>query len=310
MIGGGRIGGSRIGARMLGGDLLAPDAASRTIPWMVAVMAFVAALALALALAVEAAAARFGTGLAGNVTIEIPHADSDAATAQRAQAVVAAVAAVPGVLSAAAVPREVTAKLVEPWLGADLAGLGQVGAGLPLPTLVDVRVDAGDPPRGGTLAAVVGAISPDIRIDDHRVWVDQLLGWVTAVRLAAGAVLFGAVVGIGLTVALATRAALAIHREVIEILHVIGAQDRYIASQFQRQALWMGLQGGAAGAALAAALMLLIGTAGMIMRSGLLPALEFGTREWIAVGLLPVAAAVIAVFVARAVVLRALARMM
>ncbi|WP_374444713.1 cell division protein FtsX [Stella sp.] len=295
---------------MIGGGLLAPDAASRTIPWMVAVMAFVAALALALALAVEAAAARFGAGLAGNVTIEIPHAESDAATAARAQAVVTALAAVPGVLSAAAVPRETTARLVEPWLGADLAGLGQAGSALPLPTLVDVRVDPSDPPREGTLAAVVGAVAPDIRVDDHHLWVDQILGWVTAVRLAAGTVLLGAVLGIGLTVALATRAALAIHREVIEILHVIGAHDSYIARQFQRQALWMGLQGGAAGAALAAVLMMLIGTAGMIVRTGLLPALEFGTREWLAVGLLPVAAAAIAVVVARKVVLRALARTM
>lgn len=295
---------------IVGGNLFATDSATRTIPWMVAVMVFVAALALALSLAVEAAAARFGQGLSGNVTIEVPHAGSDEATTARAQAVVAALAGVPGVISAAAVPREVTARLIEPWLGAELAGLGRSDTGLPLPTLIDVRVDSGNPPREGTLAAVVGAISPQIRVDDHRVWVEQLLGWVTAVRLAAGTVLLGALLGIGLTVALATRAALAIHREVIEILHIIGAQDRYIARQFQRQALWMGLQGGAMGAAAAAVLMVLIGTAGMIVRSGLLPALEFGTREWVAVGLLPVASAVIAVFVARAVVLRALARIM
>lgn len=295
---------------MIGGGLLAPDAATRTIPWMVAVMAFVAALALALALAVEAAAARFGTGLSGNVTIEVPQGESDEATATQVRAVLTALAAVPGVLSATAVPREATARLVEPWLGADLAGLGQSGVGLPLPTLIDVRVDPGDPPRAGTLTALVGAVSPDIRVDDHRVWVDQLLGWVTAVRLAAGTVLLGAILGVGLTVALATHAALAIHREVIEILHIIGARDSYIARQFQRQALWMGLQGGAIGAALAAVLMVLIGTAGMIVRSGLLPVLEFGTREWVAVALLPVATALIAVFVARAVVLRALARIM
>ena len=75
-----------------------------------------------------------------------------------------------------AVPREATARLVEPWLGADLAGLGQSGVGLPIPTLIDVRVDPADPPRDGILTALVGAVSPDIRVDDHRVWVDQLLG--------------------------------------------------------------------------------------------------------------------------------------
>lgn len=53
-----------------------------------------------------------------------------------------------------------------------------------------------------------------------------------------------ALLGIVLTIALATQAALEIHREVIEILHIIGARDTYIATQFQLQALRMGLQGG------------------------------------------------------------------
>lgn len=294
----------------MSGRLLARDAATRTMPWMVAVMAFIAALALALALAVESAAARFGAGLSGNVTVEIPHADVPAAAEARAAAVVAAVGKVPGVLSASAIPRAATAKLVEPWLGADLAGSGLAGAGLPLPTLVDVRIDAAAPPAAGALAAAVAAVGPNIRVDDHRQWLDRLLGWVMAVRVAAAAVLACAVLGIVLTIALATRAALAIHREVIEILHVIGAQDGYIARQFQRQALWLGFRGGVIGAALAAFLVLLIGTAGMQLQSGMLPALDLGLREWGAVAALPVAAALIAVTVARVIVMRALRRMM
>ena len=291
-------------------NLLARDAATRTMPWMVAVMAFIAALALALALAVESAAARFGAGLSGNVTIEVPHADVPAAAEARANAVVAAITKVRGVLSASVIPRSATAKLVEPWLGADLAGSGLADAGLPLPTLVDVRVDTAQPPGVETLADAVASVGPDIRVDDHRIWLDRLLGWVMAVRVAAAAVLACAVLGIVLTIALATRAALAIHREVIEILHIIGARDGYIARQFQRQALWMGLRGGAIEAALAALLVLVLGTAGMQFQGGLLPALDLGAREWGAVAILPIAAAVIAVVVARIIVMRSLRRMM
>ena len=295
---------------MSAGSVLGRDAASRTMPWIVAVMAFIAGLALALSLAVEGAAGRFAAGISGNMTIEIPHAELAGAAESRANAVVAAVARIPGVVSATIVPRAETAKLVEPWLGADLAGSGIAGTALPIPTLVDIRLDTGNPPADGALAAAMAAISPDIRVDDHRIWLDQLLGWVTAVRLTAGAVLICAAIGIVLTIVLATRAALAIHRDVIEILHIIGAQDGYIARQFQFQALRMGFQGGVAGAALAALLVLVIGLAGLSMRSGLLPALDLGFREWMVVATLPLAAALIAVVVARIVVMRALARMM
>ncbi|MGE0718264.1 MAG: cell division protein FtsX, partial [Alphaproteobacteria bacterium] len=208
--------------------IIGRDSATRTMPWMVAVMAFVAALALALSLAVEAAAARFGAGLAGSVTVEVPAAETPAAGEARAAAAAAALRTVPGVLSAAVIAREATARLVEPWLGADLAG----GA-LPLPVLIDLRVDPSQPPAPGALATALARVGPDISVDDHRLWLDRLLAWVDAVRLGALAVLACAVVGIVLTVALATRAALAIHRDVIEILHMIGAQDRYIARQFQ-----------------------------------------------------------------------------
>lgn len=294
----------------MSGRPLARDAATRTMPWMVAVMAFIAALSLALSLAVESAAARFGAGLTGNVTVEVPYSEVPGAAEAQAATVASSVTRLPGVLSADVIPKAATAKLVEPWLGADLAGSGLEGTGLPLPTLVDVRVDSGHPPDPDALAAVAAAAGPGIRIDDHRMWLDRLLGWVMAVRVAAMAALACAVIGIVLTIALATRAALAIHREVIEILHVIGAQDGYIARQFQHQALWMGLRGGVIGAALAAFLILLIGTAGMQLPSGLLPALEMGAREWGSVAALPLAAALIAVIVARVIVMRALRRMM
>ena len=40
---------------------------------------------------------------------------------------------------------------------------------------------------------------------------------------------------------------MAANRPVIEVLHFIGARDRYIAGQFQRHFLWLGLKGGAIG---------------------------------------------------------------
>src|SRR5207248_10093943 len=64
-----------------------------------------------------------------------------------------------------------------------------------------------------------------------------------------------------LSVTFATRGAMAANRPVIEVLHFVGAKDGFIAGQFQRHFLWLGLKGGAMGGAAA---MLLFAIAGLL----------------------------------------------
>ena len=50
-----------------------------------------------------------------------------------------------------------------------------------------------------------------------------------------------------LSVAFATRGAMATNRPIVELLHFVGAKDGFIASQFQRHFLVLGLEGGLLG---------------------------------------------------------------
>jgi cell division transport system permease protein len=54
-----------------------------------------------------------------------------------------------------------------------------------------------------------------------------------------------------LSVTFATRGVMATNRQVIEVLHFIGAKNSFIAGHFQRHFLLLGLQGGAIGGGLA-----------------------------------------------------------
>ncbi|MCC2110912.1 MAG: ABC transporter permease, partial [Hyphomicrobiales bacterium] len=50
-----------------------------------------------------------------------------------------------------------------------------------------------------------------------------------------------------LSVVFATRGAMAGNRTVVEVLHFVGAEDGFIAGQFQRHFMVLGLKGGLAG---------------------------------------------------------------
>jgi cell division transport system permease protein len=281
------------------------DGSARFLPWLIALMVYLAALATSGALVLDGALARWDNGLSGTLTVAIPASAADDGVA----AALTVLKATPGVTAAAALDRNATARLVEPWLGA-----GVSAAELPLPRLIDVRTDVANAIDFGALRARLAAAAPGAVLDDHRLWLGRLRGLVRSVEATA----LGIVSLIGtaavLTVVFTTRAGLAMHREVIELLHIMGARDRYIAAQFQREALRLGLTGGLLGLALAVMTLLGLGHAAEAPQAlaqglALLPALQLEPWHWAALAAVPVAAAIIAMLTARFTVLGALARL-
>jgi cell division transport system permease protein len=106
-----------------------------------------------------------------------------------------------------------------------------------------------------------------------------------------------------------TRTGLAVHHEVIEVLHLIGARDSYIANGFAYHAWWTGLRGGLFGAILAAASMLVLTIAATKLAPGLLPGMSLSPIDWLLLASLPPFAGLLAAATARFIVMRALARM-
>src|SRR6185369_13377142 len=94
--------------------------------------------------------------------------------------------------------------------------------------------------------------APGARVEDHGEWIDDALGFLLSLQFLAAAMSILALAVAAMTVVFVTRTGLAIHRSVIEIVHVIGAPDAYIAQQFQAQSLRLGIVGGIIGVGLAA----------------------------------------------------------
>jgi cell division transport system permease protein len=277
------------------------DSSGRYLPLLVAIMVYLAALAVAGALAMAKLAERWDSGLAGALTVQLPAAAADE---HSLEAVLAALAATPGVLAAEPMGDQAMTALLEPWLGNAL-----LTDDLPLPRLIAVTIDPAAPPDVAALQERLEALAPGVLVDDHQRWLSRLLDLARAVELMALVVVLLVVLAASIMVVFVTRMGLAAHQRSIELLHLIGAQDAYVARQFQNHALRFGLRGGLIG--LVAALPTLYFARLLLQRidSGLLPELDFRPYEWACFVLLPVAAALVTMLTARVTVLRTLARL-
>jgi cell division transport system permease protein len=140
------------------------------------------------------------------------------------------------------VDREATARLLEPWLGSGL-DIDE----LPVPRLVIVTLDQASPPDFAAMRQLLQAEVPGVSLDDHRTWVNRLVAMARTTVTLGMAVLALMLSATVLTVVFATRGAMAGNGHIIEVLHFVGAEARFIASQFRRHFLITGMKGAAAG---------------------------------------------------------------
>lgn len=282
------------------------DPSGRFLPWLIALMVYLAALALVCAMAMAKMVERWDSGLSGSITVQIPPPETSVPGAQ--EAVVANVIEMlldtQGVRSADVLDPDEIATLLEPWLGAG-AAYGE----LPLPTLISVGVDPAAAPDYSDLALRLARVAPGAVLDDHQSWLGQLLDLARTIELVAALIVFLVGASAVAMVVFATRMGLAIHSRVIELLHLIGALDAYVAREFETHALKLALRGGTFGLLLAIATVALVARLFERLESVLLPELTLTPIEWAALAMLPLAISVVAMLTARFTVLGNLGRM-
>ncbi|HEX5377726.1 MAG TPA: ABC transporter permease [Phenylobacterium sp.] len=270
-----------------------PEADSRdgALIFVVATLCFLACLTALSVLAADRAARGWTDQLRAQATVIVrPKASEtpDSAAARAAETL----AGVPGVSEARALEKEKAQALVAPWLG-DVSDLDD----LPVPRLVAVDLDPKAPATADALSKALKAQGLDAVVDDHSVWTKDI---AKAARLArwVGLGVFALIAAAaGAVVAFATRAGLQARRDVVEVLHLAGAENVFIARLFQvrfaRMAARAGLFG-AGGAAIMALVLRLAGGPG-----GLTPVLPVAWIDIVAILPCPAVAALVAAISAR-----------
>ena len=215
--------------------------AGRALIFVIAIMTFLSCLTLGAVTLVRGAAATWEGQISREATIQIKPADGlDMEQALKSAQEIAL--RFKGVTGASIVDREATARLLEPWLGKGL-DIDE----LPVPRLVVVTIDTARPPDFASMRNLIKAQIPSASLDDHRSWVDRLIAMAhmtVTIGVAVLALMLSATV---LSVVFATRGAMAGNGHIIEVLHFVGADARFIAAEFRGHFLMMGLKGAAAG---------------------------------------------------------------
>lgn len=226
---------------------------STALIFVIAIMTFLACLTLGAVTVVRDSAASWQLQIAREATIQIrPDEGLDMEAAL--ETVQVAASGFDGVRDARIVDKEATARLLEPWLGAGL----DIDA-LPVPRLVIITIDPASPPDFASIRTAIKAAVPQAVLEDHRNWVDRL------VAMARTTVYFGIVVltlvlaATALAVIFATRGAMSGNGHIIEVLHFVGAEGKFIANEFSRRFFFTGVKGALAGGLAALALFISVG---------------------------------------------------
>ena len=237
------------------GAIIPSSAASLTsLTVTLAVMSYLACLAIGALILVDRAVANWTSGLAREMTVQVRMV-GDANIQQELEKARAIVSDFPGVVQVDVLDEEASARLLEPWLGTRSL------EGLPLPRLIRVLADTSNPPDTEALEKALSEVK-GARLDTHRKWEAELTRMARALSVLSYAVLGLISISAIAIVIFATRAVLQANRHIVDLLHLVGARDSYIARQIDGRFLRTGMLSGLIGVGLGLFTFLLLGLLG------------------------------------------------
>jgi len=263
-----------------------------------AAMAFLAVFALALSMASGQLAERWSQTLAQTATLRISTPPGE--IADQTATVLEVLRTTPGIASTRVLESDEQRALLEPWFGPDLP----VEA-LALPRLIEI-IEAPEGFDAVGLRLRLAAEAPGAVLDDHTHWRRPLVQAAGGLRMLAVLSVVLIAGTMAAMIALAASASLAANAQVIRVLRLVGAQDRFIARAFVRRFALRGFLGAALGTALALAGILLLPAAQEA--GGFFSELGFHDSGWLVPLVIPPLAGLVAWAATQATALRVLKR--
>jgi cell division transport system permease protein len=215
----------------------------RSLTLVITIMCFLACLTAGAVYMMNQSAAAWLRDIASEITVQV-EATARTPIEPKLKEVAVFLGKQPGVVGVKTLSAQDSGALLEPWLG-------QSGAlkDLPIPRLIAIEIDRNAPPDLATLRqSLTRQFKDGVVLDDHRQWQQQIRTVTRSFALGGLAILLLVAAATTAIIVSATRSALASNREIVEVLHFVGATDKFIAREFEKHFLRLGIRAGLVGA--------------------------------------------------------------
>jgi len=242
--------------------------AGHALTVVIAIMSFLACLTAGAVYMVNQSANAWVNDIASEITVELDPINT-ADIEKKITLVSLFLAKQKGITRVKPLTADDSAKLLEPWLGQTAALQA-----LPIPRLIAVEIDRSNPPDIQTIKTALSQNFEGVTLDDHRRWQAEIKTITRTAALGGLAVLSLVAAATIAVIVSATRSAMASNREIIEVLHFVGANERFISREFERHFLGLGVRAGLMGAIAAAITFLLLPLMMHMLGGGIVTAAE------------------------------------
>jgi cell division transport system permease protein len=251
--------------------------AGNALTVVIAIMSFLACLTAGAVYMVNQSADAWVKDISSEITIELDPVNT-ADIEKKMTLVSLFLAKQAGITHVKPMTAEDSAKLLEPWLGHS-----EALSALPIPRLIAVEIDRSNPPDIKAISEALSQSFEGVTLDDHRQWRTEIRTLTRSAALGGIAVLVLVAAATVAVIVSATRSAMASNREIIEVLHFVGANERFISREFERHFVGLGVRAGIVGAVSAGLVFLLLPSVMHVLGGGPVTATEMsrlvGTGE-------------------------------
>jgi cell division transport system permease protein len=212
---------------------------------VIAIMGFLASITACGVYVVFNAANVWTNRISAEITIQVqPRADSS--SDDRTAEIVQFLKGQNGIARVTPFSQEQSLKLVEPWIGRS-----EVLKNFAIPKLIAVQIDMSSPPDIATLKTVLESKFPGALLDDHGLWRNEIRRLTRLLEIGGIGMLFLMAMATAAVIVAAATSALASNREIVSVLNLVGAEEKFIARQFETHFVKVGVRAGIFGAGLA-----------------------------------------------------------
>lgn len=263
------------------------------LPFITAFMVFLACITLATAIIGNDLTTDWDRRMSNNITIQVlpdmRNKNPDKEIEERIKNITEILKQTPGIKSSYAMSLKETTELLKPWLG----DIGKNKLDITLPRIITVEVSDIIPLNIKALTDEIKNYSHLITIETYETWMSEFTKTLSALQTLLGLIIILILTTTGITICYATKSGLTTNKNVIEVMHMVGARNSYISKHFSNQMMQLSITGGIIGYIISCISIMIIKHFAQNIDGGIISNFNFSTELYWYILLIPITAGII-----------------